>query len=738
MASTFDLSLSHTIDHGAAHSMSVSDIDTTVAPNGSASRQVILEVVIKWDGYELPSHMTIRLLRPRPTFVADDGRTHALDKWNPYPISTYGLPEPESLGVSRTEMRRNTAFNDFSLRRSYIDRFWEPTPGGSYIDNVSNVLDTVANPGWQGNRAVHDFHYGFDFDGLEFVTRTLRLMTTIEGIAERYLMEFSMYRGQRNLIHVVRFDIAGAVGANDFLEAAYIPLAIVYCPPGQDMTNSLKEIESHGTRFTFGESRLTAAGESSAIGASLRGQYGFVGINASVEDTTTESQAISDGSSSTIRISKTQETTVTANNQRAIGRAHWGPLGDIFVILKDMLFLVSEVFDEDSGYSVVPISASPRSRKLLISTYELLRPPPGSEAAAIPWEQRKRILLLDPFVVRDENVLDQVAAGALTPETAVDSSLDPNTADNPTRAVPVLQLTPSAGTELTFYQSTGITIERMETHAVRYTTEFRSATSVGLSIGIPVVGVGLNSNFAEEQTIEYQTTSEMSQEQSLVKAAQCYLLRNQNDLHVGPIDVYYDTVFGTFLFRTIQNQSCTQVSGIVTTKRKLPLSFAQIRLLDVKGVQIAAAVSGARGQFALPCRPLKPGHYVVVVGGVEHPFEVGKKASRAVWVSVVDAKRELNIARARRSDLAELFDIGRNDVARVRARLLRARSVDEVYAAVGGDADPEQLKKWLVVHAEQDNEDQRRYPSRLLKALASAREERPKPLAKDDPGKQKR
>ncbi len=33
----------------------------------------------------------------------------------------------------------------------------------------------------------------------------------------------------------------------------FVPLTIVYCPPGQDMTNSLTQTESFGTRFTIGE-----------------------------------------------------------------------------------------------------------------------------------------------------------------------------------------------------------------------------------------------------------------------------------------------------------------------------------------------------------------------------------------------------------------------------------------------------------------------------------------------------
>src|ERR1019366_2138219 len=37
-------------------------------------------------------------------------------------------------------------------------------------------------------------------------------------------------------------------------EMDLVPISIVYCPPGQDMTNSLTQSESYGTRFTISES----------------------------------------------------------------------------------------------------------------------------------------------------------------------------------------------------------------------------------------------------------------------------------------------------------------------------------------------------------------------------------------------------------------------------------------------------------------------------------------------------
>jgi hypothetical protein len=46
-----------------------------------------------------------------------------------------------------------------------------------------------------------------------------------------------------------------------------------------------------------------------------------------------QSQSVTNQSTSGIQVSHFRTTVVTADNQKALGRADWGPLGDIFVIL---------------------------------------------------------------------------------------------------------------------------------------------------------------------------------------------------------------------------------------------------------------------------------------------------------------------------------------------------------------------------------------------------------------------
>src|SRR6266446_7184083 len=118
----------------------------------------------------------------------------------------------------------------------------------------------------------------------------------------------------------------------------FVPLTIVYCPPGQDMTNSLTQTESFGTRFTIGETSEMQFDQNLQLKLDALGIVaGGVGSSSS--------QSMSNQSVSSIQVSHFRNTIVTADNQKAIGRAYWGPLNDIFVILVKPSFAVSRRAD---------------------------------------------------------------------------------------------------------------------------------------------------------------------------------------------------------------------------------------------------------------------------------------------------------------------------------------------------------------------------------------------------------
>ena len=168
------------------------------------------------------------------------------------------------------------------------------------------------------------------------------------------------------------------------------------------------------------------------------------------------------------------------------------------MIVKDLLFYGYEAFDDETGITLIPFPESPNARKMVIATHELLSPDDHSAASEIPWDTRKRILHLNPFIVDDDSILDEVEQEMRPIEDAVNPDLDPNRS-NSTRAIKVMSLDLGKGAEINFYESNGVSINQAESHATSYTTTLSSATSVGLDIGIPVnvfqIGLGFGSSF---------------------------------------------------------------------------------------------------------------------------------------------------------------------------------------------------------------------------------------------------
>lgn len=663
-------------------------------------KHVLLECLFHGSGGVNPTGITISLWRPRKFFVENNVQ-HLIDKWGD---SSNAIPPHKYSHPRAVELRRDTADASFELEQ-WVRKYWEAVPGSH------DTSDGRIEQGWPGFRHAHSVYprsllgermageSGTDDDWARGREWTLRVTAALDDLpAEKYCVLVTMYRGNRTAKKAFTFSIIGKITGHDFFEAEYIPIAIVYSPPGQDMTNSLIEAETHGTRFTFGFSAMS--GEASGMGTIVKasGGYGFVGINSEWEETS-ESQIMgTDSSSSTIRIMTTQETMITANNQRAIGRAYWGPLGDLFVIIKDFLFHVGEVFDEESGYILQPLPDSPRARKLIFSAHELLRPDPGSVADQIPWGQRKSILRLDPFIVRDDSVLDEVGDGTRPLEDAVDPDADPNAGDNPTRAVKVLSLDLGRGSEINFYESTEVMIDKVEAHAVTYETTFSHAGNIGIYYGIyGNIGLGQEAQFTGQQRIYYQTTSELRQETAKTRTAKCYLTRNQKDRASEVIDVYYDTVFGTFLFRQIpQENGCVSIFGTVLNRAQIGIEGVPVALGAFVNEEIeilAKTATTNTGTYFFPCIPFIPdaiyGLGILDVddsGDVTMRFDEIKDMTIAKgWIihHINNAIKILEPSKSRYIDFMEAFDLAPNEAQKLSKIIMDFQSEDELYRYLG-------------------------------------------------------
>src|SRR6266487_2663862 len=141
---------------------------------------------------------------------------------------------------------------DFSVDITYTDH--------PYFDNGVGYfrvqLSKLTTSGWQ----VVDTKsktLGNDDDNGDW-SDTLIVSATMSEEVEQYQLALHCETQQTSAgthvdLNAVVQAVQGMAVIGDFT-LDFIPASIVYCPPGQDMTNSLTQSESYGTRFTIGQS----------------------------------------------------------------------------------------------------------------------------------------------------------------------------------------------------------------------------------------------------------------------------------------------------------------------------------------------------------------------------------------------------------------------------------------------------------------------------------------------------
>ena len=115
----------------------------------------------------------------------------------------------------------------------------------------------------------------------------------------------------------------------------YVPLSIVYCPPGQDMTSALSATVTNRTQFTFTEIR----GISEEYGTETRTQFGLkiagFGLGGDLSEVNSQSTNSQATKAVSVGYDESWSTTIVADNRTTIGRKYWGLLGDIDVLMRN-------------------------------------------------------------------------------------------------------------------------------------------------------------------------------------------------------------------------------------------------------------------------------------------------------------------------------------------------------------------------------------------------------------------
>lgn len=557
---------------------------------------------------------------------------------------------------------------EFWIEIAFHDHPWFDNGRGYF----SAQLETLTANGW----AVADFQsrsLGDDEDDGDWYDQLI-VSTTMTAPVEQYRI-------------VLRCETRDTILGNSadgtvFLQAVqgesaigeftldFVPMSIVYCPPDQDMTASLTQSESYGTRFTIGES----SGIESQTGAQLKVDFlGLLGEGIG----SSQSQSMTNQSTSGIQISHFRTTVVTADNHQAIGRAYWGPLGDIFVILVNPSFTASRRADGTILYALKQIE-----QVLVIPAYKLLRPDGDPIAGAVPADVRRRLLELDPFLHNLDSFFPD-GGGELA--LAGNPFADPS-ANN--RAELIGRWWLDAGTELNY--SLGESQQLFSSSATE--VKFSSTVTINASAGADLDGLTAALSVSQSNTtsVGFQTSKET--DASFAETASCFLIHNQNERDLDGIEIYYDKIFSTFMFRRILARQrpgpgpCAgAVRGRVFDVDGLPLRRLAVTLSGgAKDVFRTTTSMAGEYLFSNVC----PGTYTLTAGDRSSPLVVGEATTPIVpaRLDLYKVRRVLDLSTAPVWEVREALGLSSETVRLVGANLPQSRDVRALAKLVGADA----------------------------------------------------
>jgi hypothetical protein len=375
---------------------------------------------------------------------------------------------------------------------------------------------------------------------------------------------------------------------------------------------------------------------------------------------------------------------ITADNQQAIGRAFWGPLGDIFCIAVNPRFSVTQRLDGSAlFYSPIGIE-----QLILVSAHKLLRPGDDPVINAIPAETRRRILALDPFIHNLDRFFPVDELGPLT--DAANPDADPSINN---RAELLGRWWLSPGTEVRY--SVGEAKKLFSGEATELQFESTLTMSAGFVIPLnEVIGIGASTQSSFTTTVRYQSSRETFN--GVSRTAGCRLIRNQNALEHTGIEVYYDKLFSSLMFRRIsaKTKHGSPLVGVVEDPFDNKLPGIPIEVI-CKKLRLYA-VTDRYGRFEIPHLPgceLRIGEEVLKIPNELPSGEWTIRAVRPVidlarapqwqiakWLGI-SSDRVRNLAR----HLERVFD--ERDLAHVTG--MKPKAVERLCAAV--------LVKWPSV-----------------------------------------
>jgi len=589
--------------------------------------------------------------------------------------SFHGGTESSTTTSATTAQQTVTdAHIDFSIEIAFHDHPWFDNGRGYF----SAQLEKLVGSGWApvDSRSASlgdDDHDGDWYDTLTVSVDMVDLVEQYRVVLHCETRDTSLGTSADRTVYLQAIQGQTAIG--DFT-LDFVPMSIVYCPPGQDMTASLTQSQSYGTRFTIGES----SGMQSQSGVQAKIDIlGILGEGVGFS----QSQSTTNSSTSGVQVSHFRSTVVTADNQKALGRAYWWPLGDIFVILVNPAFAASRRADGTILYALQRIE-----QVLAVPAYRLLRPDGDPIAGVIPADVRRRLLELDPFL----HNLDQ-----FFPDGGADLSVASNPFADPSaqnRAELIGRWWLDTGTELNY--TLGDSQQLFSSSATE--VKFSSTVSVNASVGADYDGItaGLGMSQSNTTTVGFQSSKET--EASVATTASCFLIHNQNERDLDGIEIYYDKIFSTFMFRRVRARrtgpgACAGAAhGSVFGVDGRPMGRLGVSLTDAKGKVRQQTTTTMTGEYQFS--NLCAGTYTLSAG--DHASELRIEDAESPFTparaDLHRVRRRLDLATAAVWEVREALGLSSDKVRAIGAGLPKLRDLGGLARLV--DATKEQQTAW--------------------------------------------
>jgi hypothetical protein len=320
---------------------------------------------------------------------------------------------------------------------------------------------------------------------------------------------------------------------------------------------------------------------------------------------------------------------------------------------------------------------------ILIPAWKLLRPGTDPIACSLPEDARLRMLELDPFI---QNLT------LFFPDSGAELSQASNPYADPSpnnRAELIGRWWLDTGGELSYSQGESHQLFLTQTNEVQY----KSKVTINANVGVDYDGIslGLGVDASSTTSVGYQSSKETDAFTS--KSAACFLIHNQNDRDLDGIELYYDKIFSTFMFRRVRARPCETlpqivasgiIEGTVTNVERGLMSGLTVSAVAEDGMvyRTATRANGAYSFYNLPV-----GAYALTAGdrttrvkvtGTESPL-----APRRVDLNGV--RRSINFISTPVWEFAAALGVPEQEVRAIAGKLPRIKNDKDLAKALRAD-----------------------------------------------------